>query len=336
MIYVLKSSGYDENENLVNLIKIGYTDNWDKRLTQYKIHNPTIKTLYLYDDGNEDDEKFLHSYFSEYKLSDYGREWFYYNNKIVDFFKPFKTIEEIRNLEEYCIEATMNDTIRELSKTKLEIITYINRISSVISNDVNKRLEFIDRYSSYRFLVKNKIGNVNKLFEFVNVEYGLNLVKKDFDFEKTEEIENFMLTYESLPKLYDKLKYLCEYKPTTNEFAGEILEHITEKHFKDYITVLGPERCRSLSYNVGKLNKELGILTFDQDILNFEIFKNFNVGDKLEKSRIKLNLGNIYSSLGYKKTPKANDLEEWFEIKDVLINVGNKRVAGFEIIKKKG
>ncbi len=97
MIYVLKSSGYDENENLVNLIKIGYTDNWERRLSQYKLHNPTIKVLYKIEDGNEDDEKFLHSYFSEYRYKGYGNEWFYYNDSIISFFDN-KTIEDMRKL----------------------------------------------------------------------------------------------------------------------------------------------------------------------------------------------------------------------------------------------
>ena len=44
----------------------------------------------------------------------------------------------------------------------------------------------------------------------------------------------------------------------------------------------------------------------------------------------------IYNQIGYKKTPKANDLEEWFEIKDILMTENNKRIHGFEIIKKKG
>ena len=266
-------------------------------------------------------------------------------------------------------DARVKEKIR---KTESLIKSYYDVPTSGQKGDLADNYEKVAKYENYKdqyvAVDKTKTGNIiqdksgkykdeyimvpvlnnlvlvaeERAYDIQQVDYkdrftvfsSLNSVAKND--KLNEEIENFMLTYESLPKLYDKLKYLCEYKPTTNEFAGEILEHITEKHFKDYITVLGPERCRSLSYNVGKLNKELGILTFDQDILNFEIFKNFNVGDKLEKSRIKLNLGNIYSSLGYKKTPKANDLEEWFEIKDVLINVGNKRVAGFEIIKKKG
>jgi hypothetical protein len=48
MIYLIKSAGYDENENLIHLLKIGYTEdnNKDKRFQLYKLHNPTCKVLY--------------------------------------------------------------------------------------------------------------------------------------------------------------------------------------------------------------------------------------------------------------------------------------------------
>ena len=87
MIYVLESAGFNEQGNLMRLIKIGYTDNWERRFTQYKLHNPTIKTLYLYEGGNEDDEKSLHSYFSEYRYKGYGNEWFYHSEKLIKFFE---------------------------------------------------------------------------------------------------------------------------------------------------------------------------------------------------------------------------------------------------------
>ena len=48
MIYLIKSAGYDENENLIHLLKIGYTEdnNRDRRFMSYKLHNPTCKILY--------------------------------------------------------------------------------------------------------------------------------------------------------------------------------------------------------------------------------------------------------------------------------------------------
>ena len=47
MIYVLKSAGYDESNKFIELIKIGFTDNWEKRFASYLLHNPTIVPLFL-------------------------------------------------------------------------------------------------------------------------------------------------------------------------------------------------------------------------------------------------------------------------------------------------
>ena len=155
-----------------------------------------------------------------------------------------------------------------------------------------------------------------------------------------EEIENFMLTYESLPRLYDKLKYLCEYKPQSSEFSRSIVNHITEKHFREYYEILGLERCKSLGYNITKLNKELGVVSFDRSILDGLIYGGFQVGNRYSLIQVKSKLKSIYENSGYERVPKATDLEEWFETKKVQINTrlsdgSYKRENGFEIIKKK-
>ncbi len=73
----------------------------------------------------------------------------------------------------------------------------------------------------------------------------------------------------------------------------------------------------------------------DKNVLKHKIFSDFKISDRFSKSKIKEKLSMIYNQLGYKKTPKANDLEEWFDIKDILMTENNKRVHGFEIIKRK-
>ena len=42
MIYLIKSSGYDENDNYIDLLKIGYTEdnNRNKRFMAYRMHSP--------------------------------------------------------------------------------------------------------------------------------------------------------------------------------------------------------------------------------------------------------------------------------------------------------
>lgn len=280
MIYVLKSLGYDENDKSIELIKIGYTNNWDKRLVDYKLHNPTIRVLYLCENGNEDDERSLHSYFSEYRFNSYGREWFYYNESIIEFFEE-DPIEKIRNI--------FIKPKKELPKFKAWVLKIEEYMSSLEDNKIN------------------------------------------------QEIKTFFEKYKLLKTELERLKFIC--KAQLSEQARSVIENLVDDRIKSFLT-LGPERLRGLSYNITKINKELDIITFNQDNLRNAILYEFKEGDKLSRSEIKDRLSNIYNQIGYKKTPKAVDLEEWFTLKKIQINTrledgSYKRDHGFEILAKK-
>lgn len=88
MIYILQSSAYGDSGNYIDIIKIGYTKDWERRKNSYYLSNPTIKLLYLFKDkgGTEKVESQLHEYFSEFRYEKYGREWFYKTDEILNFF----------------------------------------------------------------------------------------------------------------------------------------------------------------------------------------------------------------------------------------------------------
>ena len=48
-------------------------------------------------------------------------------------------------------------------------------------------------------------------------------------------------------------------------------------------------------------------------------------------------LKNIYERINYPSTPKASDIEKWFEIRDIVIvdKDTGKRDHGFEIVRRK-
>jgi hypothetical protein len=63
----------------------------------------------------------------------------------------------------------------------------------------------------------------------------------------------------------------------------------------------------------------------------------YNEKDKFSKADIKESLQKLYDSLNYTKKAKANDIEEYFEVKvcKVLNKETGKWDNGFELIKKK-
>ena len=131
----------------------------------------------------------------------------------------------------------------------------------------------------------------------------------------------------------DKMKFLC-----TSELTKEEREYIFERiphTFVDYYIAIGPERCKALNYEITKLSREFSDIKMDKGNIRDNILSVFTVGNKYLKSEIKEELKDIYTELGYNKTPKANDLEKYFEIRPCKITnkETGKRDHGFEIIK---
>lgn len=143
-----------------------------------------------------------------------------------------------------------------------------------------------DLYSKYLDIVKSRETGMYSKDDIVN-----------------QEVSEFLRIYTGLTTIYDKLKLLCEYglsSDAINIVLGQIAD---SDEIKSYYTSLGPQRLKSLGYNLTKIKKELGIVTFSQELLESSIYSEFKIGDKLKMSEIKNMLGKIYSSINYDATP---------------------------------
>ena len=89
---MIKEIGYEQDGNLTEILKIGFSDNVDNRIRSYASHYPFVKKLAVRE-GDEFMEKFLHLYFNEYKYPEL-EEWFYYNDEIVDKFNSVEFTKE--------------------------------------------------------------------------------------------------------------------------------------------------------------------------------------------------------------------------------------------------
>ena len=151
-----------------------------------------------------------------------------------------------------------------------------------------------------------------------------------------QEVVRFLNVYYSKTTIYDKLKLLSEYD-MSDEARNIVIGQIPDNdEIKSYYTVLGPDRLYELGYNVTRIKKELGIKTFDLGLLIERVYEVFNVGTRISLSDIKSTLSSIYKEINYDKTPKAVDLQDFFDVKDcILISVVDgkkKRFAGYEIL----
>nr|DAW22071.1 MAG TPA: hypothetical protein [Bacteriophage sp.] len=156
-----------------------------------------------------------------------------------------------------------------------------------------------------------------------------------------QEVSEFLKVYTGLNTIYDKLKLLCEYG-LSSDAVNIVLGQINDSdEIKSYYTSLNPDRLKTLGYNVTRIKKELGIVTFSQELLEAKIYSEFKVGDKLTLSNIKDRLDYLYSSISYTATPKAKDLENYFKIKLIYVTVFDKitgkkkQTKGYELLSRK-
>ena len=155
-----------------------------------------------------------------------------------------------------------------------------------------------------------------------------------------DEIYKFHTFFESLSTGQEKMKALCEFLTFRPDLEEETLINIPLK-YKNYYLVLGPRRCYAFNYRMHLLEDEYQKQLQNQgisqvDLLNI-IYSSFKEGERYLGSDLKQAVQSIYDSLGLKKTGKASDFEEWFEMKRVNITNSQtkKREPGYSLIKRK-
>ena len=121
------------------LLKIGYTadENSKKRFDTYKMHNPKSVVLFTIPGGTEQDEKSLHNRFRSFLYSDYGNEWFNFDQSIIDFFTTHTTKE---SLENDLIEITTVDP-KDIPGLHKEINRLVNRWLC-LESDTPEKLQY--------------------------------------------------------------------------------------------------------------------------------------------------------------------------------------------------
>lgn len=315
MIYLIKSAGYDENENLIHLLKIGYTEdnNRDRRFMSYKLHNPTCKILYEIPSLSEDIEKRIQYKFKDIDSIDLES----LPKNPIRGSKDFKKIKnECREVLSYFFNS--KDTEDYLKNIISKVKDQLTRdyVLEYLRDDSSIGPEGVDRYLNYLKCLETGIYCED---DIVN-----------------REVSEFLKVYIGLNTIYDKLKLLCEYGLSSDAIDIVLGQIADSDEIKSYYTTLGSSKLKSLSYNSAKIKNHLGVVTFSQELLESSIYSEFKVGDKITLSDIKSRLEVLYKSINYDKVAKAKDLENYFEVKNSSIYENGKKVKCYIIIKKKG
>lgn len=344
MIYLILSPAFKDKNDISkgykSILKIGYTgeNSRKSRFDCYLTENPYSKILYLIEGGDLEDERNLHIYFKEYK-DKYGKEWFEYNQVIIDFFETHKTKESLQEISEIKTDYTEKE-LREINikKSNKKIEIKANFITNeIISTFYTKAKTIEESKKMFKMVLYDILFNFDKIEDYLIDTYGENfsiLVLSKLDKSlKIDDVNKELDTIYSMTYLQDKYKYLCS---LSESVVLSLLPHLPES-FNNYYTVLGLEKMKALGYNATDIKKEYEGIMGNQNIdigIGANIYEEFIVGERYTKTYIKDRLGTLYKELGYSKSPKATDLEDYFIIKNCMIRnkETGKRDNCYEII----
>ncbi len=259
-------------------------------------------------------------------------------------------------------EEFMREIERKVDVTNSLLRTYDNALDkdklAVASTykDVAELKHYKDNYISVNthggtglFPIFNNLVKINDLrvFEIQQYDYADRFTvfstineRLDIGYLVNREVEAFFYKYDQLGTFKERLRLLCEYD-MSDEARSIALEQIGEHdNIRSYYLTLKPERLRALSYDKTKIERELGIVVFSKELLVRTIFQNFKVGDRISTANAKIKLGQLYNSINYKATPKATDLNEYFDTKEtkiieILSDGAKKKVKAIELISVK-
>ena len=250
---------------------------------------------------------------------------------LLTFFTTHTTKE---SLENDLIEITTVDS-KDIPGLHKEINRLVNRWLCLESDTPEKLYKNYYRIKQIiadcRNTIRNDILKEEDILPYLIEKYDIS---DDIQSQLYFSQDDIVIKFKGLPTFRDRMKFLCK---EDIDNISDILNQIPLV-YKVYYIVLGPERCKALNYEVTKISKEFSDMQFDKSQLEDEIYKTFTIGERYTKAGIKDTLKNLYKSLGYNKTPKANDLDKYFELKECKVLVdkeSGKRDMGFEIIKRK-
>ena len=150
--------------------------------------------------------------------------------------------------------------------------------------------------------------------------------------DQTWEVQVFLDKLDQAKSSNERLKILCESNLSVEDMEL-VFTQMENDTYRNLYFGLGADRCKALGYNYTALKKDYDIKFFNTDRVKERIMTEFKVGDKVITPDIKEKLGIIYQELGYKKTPKASDLDEFFVTKKTKIKAQDGSwINGVEIL----
>lgn len=238
--------------------------------------------------------------------------------------------------------------IYEGVKNKEKRATLLSKFETAIKYE-NYKKDFVainhHKESSEAVPVFNNLVMVSEMraFDIQQVDYKdrFSVFNSVSQHTSTNPEEIILSTYVDNLKHFktfiEKLKYICHLGETLSKEEMDFILMQIPTPFDNYYRVLGPARCRSLSYQRDRVMAEYDRVVNNQGVdIGSIILDSFELDINYSRPFIKEKLAEIYAANNYKKTAKASDICEYFNTVscDILTDEG-KRQSGFKLISKK-
>lgn len=268
-------------------------------------------------------------------------------------FRQFLTFVYNVNAEEVELETFNEHLCRKVNVTLDEIRDNNNAGEALRAKRIKDfrripdNVKYQDSYTMYDEqkgeFVFNRLAYVNEQYCFdvqkFNYQNGV-IVKKllqDSSFDVSEN-QTYAVYQEQLKHLIkkepfvDMMQAYCEYRAKQGLIVNLAMSTLESKYpeLRYYYEALGVDRIKALNYKEKKLLNEIHIMKTKNKIRH-ELHGIIHIGDRILTADIQQTLRVVYDRLGVDKSPKAADLNEFFEIHPVKIPTANGRKNGFEI-----
>ena len=269
------------------------------------------------------------------------------------YFKPFMGTKD-NKLSPDDFEKKILDKIKA---TENLLKAYEDAKTIETKGELTKAYEIIAEKGHYKdyYIAVNKHAGANKIpvlnnlvmiaekraYDIQQIDYAdrfsvISILKEAFsgDKEVQGKVMEILEEYWKIDGIKAKLRFINELEEG-DEVLKLVIDQISDGRIEEYLK-LGKDRLKALSYNVTEIKKELEVTTYNPLAIREIINKEFKVGEKIFKSDVKERLRKVYSSINFKKSPKAIDILNWFEVKDVnLSDEDGKRIKGYELVREK-
>ena len=276
-----------------------------------------------------------------------------FKNNIVIFYRTIKgeNIEDIVSFEE---------KQKQRRESTYRLLKAFSSQDELTKNDLLKKLKSdieVSKYSDDYVSISKKTGEpvYNSFIEIANerawevaqVDYQdkINVTRsifnegytqEEFHYEEDKILSEFLDNKFYMTGIFEeKMKMYCEFmdKYGNNKYILDSIIHKIDPKFKTYYDLYGTSGCKSISYHEVNLKQGISDNMKNPDIKN-NLISIFKIGSRYTLKDIKTIVKDTYSNLNISKTPKASDLESYFDVSEVKITdkTTGKRSKGYLIL----